>query len=109
MRRAGRLYVERDRHRFVVGRALLRTRLGRYLQREPSTLEFAYGEHGKPALRDPTVACHFNVSHSSNAALFAVSCERAVGVDVEHIRDMPDADLVAAPMRRHGMVSVRSK
>jgi hypothetical protein len=37
----------------------------------------------------------FNLSHSGNLALYAFTRGRAVGVDVELIREMPDADDLA--------------
>lgn len=44
--------------------------------------EFAYGEHGKPWLREyPHV--HFNLSHCRSAAMCVVSGEGPVGCDIE--------------------------
>ncbi|CAA9549445.1 MAG: hypothetical protein AVDCRST_MAG19-668, partial [uncultured Thermomicrobiales bacterium] len=48
--RAGRFRADRDRGRFVAARGLLREILGRYLGREPGSLRFRYGAHGKPTL-----------------------------------------------------------
>src|SRR5438876_11541362 len=50
--RADRFRFERDRSRYIVGRALLRSLLARYLQTAPEKLEFQYGEFRTPALRD---------------------------------------------------------
>jgi 4'-phosphopantetheinyl transferase len=66
------------------GRNALRRALGRYLDREPAAIELTGGEHGKPALageRPPPL--RFNLSHSGELALIAVTAEREVGVDVE--------------------------
>src|SRR5688572_9294783 len=49
-RRAARLCFERDRRRFVVGRALLRLLLGEYLGLAPERLRFRGGPAGQPAL-----------------------------------------------------------
>jgi 4'-phosphopantetheinyl transferase len=94
--RARRFVLERVRTRFVVGRGLLRTILGRYLAREPHRLRFAYGDRGKPALAPAeSTDLRFNVSHSGGAALFAVTRGREVGVDVEQLRPMPRAERIA--------------
>jgi 4'-phosphopantetheinyl transferase len=93
-------------------RGLLRLLLGRYLQLEASSLRFAAGEHGKPALLldgnelsadrqpapvDPDVPA-FNMSHSDGLALYAFSHAGAVGVDVEVARRPIDAVAIAARM-----------
>lgn len=80
------------RHRFIVGRAALRSLLGRYLERAPAGLEFDYTARGKPELTGPGAGqWHFNLAHSHDLALIAVTQAAAVGVDVERIRPMPDA------------------
>ncbi len=91
--RADRFYFERDRNRFIVGRGLLRTILGRYLNREPQQLQFCYSPRGKPALVDTGTGSQlqFNLSHSHELALYAVTCDRQIGIDLEHMR--PTSDL----------------
>lgn len=96
--RAERFYFERDRQRFTVGRGLLRVILGRYLGKEPSQIQFQYGPRGKPAL---TPACggswlRFNLSHSQGLAVYAVTRDREIGIDIEHIRPMPEAAQLVA-------------
>ncbi len=82
--RAQRFVFDRDRRRFVVARALLRLLLGRYLRQTPQELSFIYGEAGKPSL-DPRgqPALEFNLSHSADRALLAVSGSVPIGVDIE--------------------------
>src|SRR4051794_38684801 len=46
--RAARFRFELHRNRFTIGRALLRTILGRYLGKHPADLEFTYGANAKP-------------------------------------------------------------
>jgi 4'-phosphopantetheinyl transferase len=91
--RAARFHFERDRNRYVVGRALLRVILGRHLQTEAATVSFRYDRHGKPRLDSPWQASglEFNVSHSGSVALFAIARDRRVGVDVELVRPLDDA------------------
>lgn len=83
--RAARLRFERDRRRFVAAHAALRRILGGYLGVPAAAVEFAYGRHGKPSLAG-RAALHFNLSHSEELALLAVTEIGAVGVDVERER-----------------------
>ena len=48
--RAARRCFPKDRDRFIVARGLLRTILGRYLNKVPRELDFGYNSQGKPAL-----------------------------------------------------------
>jgi 4'-phosphopantetheinyl transferase len=82
--RADRFHFEQDRKHFLAGRGLLRTILAGYLGREPASLGFRYGPHGKPALAGPELLC-FNLTHSRGLALLAVTWGRQVGVDVERV------------------------
>jgi 4'-phosphopantetheinyl transferase len=82
--RAERILSDSRRELWTRSRGLLRALLGRYLQREPASLCFAAGAHGKPALSDgDTNELAFNLSHSGQLALYAFSAGTAVGVDVE--------------------------
>src|SRR5438045_3647509 len=88
LHRASRFHFERHRNAFVVGRGFLRSVLSHYLQTEPESLRFSYGEYGKPALNaeHKDNRLRFNMSHSHGIALFAITEDRQLGVDVEHIR-----------------------
>jgi 4'-phosphopantetheinyl transferase len=78
---AARFRFERHRLRYIAGRAQLRMLLARYLDASPAELVFSYGLNGKPSL--PAPAPHFNLSHSGALALYAVTADAEVGVDVE--------------------------
>jgi 4'-phosphopantetheinyl transferase len=95
--RAGRFRFERDRDRFIVGRGLLRTLLAVYLDGDPSRLKFDYGPNGKPALSEfaRSHGVHFNLAHSEDLLLVAVTLTWEIGVDVERIRPFADAEGIA--------------
>lgn len=94
--RAGRFHFQRDRDRFLSTRLFLRDVIGAYLRQPARTLRFAAGPHGKPGLSGPNGTLRFNLSHSDDLLLLAVSTGREVGVDVEMMRpDIPFADLAA--------------
>ncbi|UCG11946.1 MAG: 4'-phosphopantetheinyl transferase superfamily protein, partial [Deltaproteobacteria bacterium] len=86
--RAERFCFDQHRREFIVRRGVLREMLGRYLDLEPNQMQFNYGPKGKPILagdhgRGPL---GFNLSHSCGLALYVVSREGRIGVDLEHIR-----------------------
>lgn len=88
--RAERFRLGRVRDQFVAARGHLRALLGGYLGIEPQAVPVLYADGGKPHLPEG-YPLHFNVSHTDGLAVFAVGHAR-VGVDVERIRPIPDAD-----------------
>ena len=103
--RACRFIRARDRRRFARCRAALRTILGGLLEQPASSLKFRAAVRGKPEL-DPagTYAHHagkqldlrFNVSHSSALALIGVCRGQELGVDLEQVRTVHEADRIVA-------------
>ena len=96
--RATRFVHDRDRRRFIVARAQLRRLLGLRLGMRAESVELAYGARGKPALACPGCALDlcFNVSHCGDVAVFAFSHRRQIGIDVEAVRVIGEADQIAA-------------
>jgi 4'-phosphopantetheinyl transferase len=86
--RADRFYFAKDRNRFTVARGALRQLLGAYLKLGPEAVSFNYGPQGKPSLAvtQSAYGIRFNLSHSGEIALLAVSRNRELGVDVEQMR-----------------------
>jgi len=97
-RRAERLVNDRDRRRFVARRAQLRRLLSDRLGTAPQRIFFSHGEHGKPGLARPfdSAGLRFSLSHCEDFAVYALSAGADVGVDVEAVRALPDADAIAA-------------
>lgn len=93
--RARRFVFRRDRNRFVAAHAALRETLAAQCGTPASLLEFQHGAFGKPTLVEHA-QLRFNLSHSQSVALIAVCDEAEVGVDVELLRPMPDAEALAA-------------
>jgi len=91
--RADRFRFGSPRRQFIVARAFLRTVLGRYLGRSPEDFRFAYTAMGKPFLLDHD-DISFNLSHSENVCLVAVTRDSRLGIDVEKIQsDIDYAEL----------------
>ncbi|MDZ7965273.1 MAG: 4'-phosphopantetheinyl transferase HetI [Nostoc sp. DedSLP03] len=95
--RGERFYFQEHRQRFIAGRGILRTILGRYLGIQPLQVEFNYQQRGKPVLADKFAdsGLAFNLSHSQGLGLCAVNCTRPIGVDLEYIRPMSDLEALA--------------
>jgi 4'-phosphopantetheinyl transferase len=89
LERAGRLRFERDQKYFIAARGILRIILGHYLGEDPHKIRFEYTSNGKPVLAitpDYDKLC-FNLSHSCGLALYALTRDRNIGIDIEHVRD----------------------
>lgn len=107
-----RFFFQKDKTRFVVAHGVLRIMIGRYLDVSPHLVVFRSSPKGKPELhghrgREPF---SFNISHSHNLVVFAFSKFRSIGVDVEHIRHLPDyhemANCYFHPKERAGLQSL---
>jgi 4'-phosphopantetheinyl transferase len=92
--RAGRYHFDRHRRRYIVGQGSLRVLLGRYGAAPPETLVFEQGPKGKPSLLGPH-ELHFNVSNSDERSVVAVARDGPLGVDIERLRSLADADEIA--------------
>jgi len=95
-RRAERFTSDHPRQIFIAARAALRRTLGERLGRDPASLTFTVGPHGKPYLKPAgetpasTIRNHFNLSHSGNTIVIALTEGVELGVDVEELdRDTP--------------------
>jgi 4'-phosphopantetheinyl transferase len=93
-----RFHFARDRHLYLITRVLVRTVLSRYAAVSPQDWRFTSDPHGRPQIvnEDCTVRrISFNLSHTHGLVVLGVTCERALGVDVEHVRERR-ADLQSA-------------
>jgi 4'-phosphopantetheinyl transferase len=95
--RAAQFHFPKDRMRFIVARGLLRAILGRYLAREPCTLQFCYNQYGKPTFvrESGSDALSFNMTHSHGMALYAITCSRIIGIDLEYISTDVSSEQIA--------------
>jgi 4'-phosphopantetheinyl transferase len=82
--KADRFRFDKDRHKFMIARGLLRTILSQYLESPPDQIEFSYSAKGKPSLA-ADCSLFFNVSHSHQMALYGIA-RHPIGIDLEHLR-----------------------
>jgi 4'-phosphopantetheinyl transferase len=88
--RASRFKLAAPREQFVISRAFLRLALGGYLRIAAPDVRFQIIAHGKPELAGGG-NIRFNLSHTDGVAVLAIARHRAVGVDVERVRDNVEA------------------
>ena len=84
--RAARFARPHDGRRYLVAHAALRHLLGTHEA-------WIAGANGKPALASPPP--HFNLSRRGGVALIGLSATHEIGVDVEPLQPMADADELA--------------
>ena len=84
-----------DRWNFVVTRGLLRVLLAAYMRAKPEELQFSYNPYGKPSLVGSEEMPAFSVAHSEGEALYAISAEGVIGVDIERVRALDDLMQIA--------------
>lgn len=84
--RAERFRFVHHRQRFTIARGLLRKTLSFYTGIAPEEIIFSYGPHGKPYLQKNELQLQFNVSHSDEMAVYAITVNKEIGVDIERIK-----------------------
>lgn len=96
-RNAEKFVYPEHQQRYVVGRGMLRKMLAQRLSIPADEVEFVENEYGKLRLADVhrSPNLNFNVSHSGSLALYAFCRSCDVGVDIELVREIEDADDLA--------------
>ncbi len=90
--RAAKFINPLHRDRWIVARGYLRQILSQYTDPSPAQIVFSYARQGKPSIDHSPL--QFNLSHSHNLAVCAVSGKYPVGVDIEQIHPIAAAGLV---------------
>lgn len=95
--RASRFRSTTGQQNYIMAHGLLREILSRYLDLRAQALMFNYNAFGKPslAMHQNPLGIEFNLSHSNVWVLVAVSRQTPVGIDIEHIKPLPDEQAVA--------------
>ena len=86
--RAARFRNSKAGKRFTLTRGSLRSILSQYLGTPANTIQLSYGAHGKPRLAEThQPSFEFNLSHSGDYALCALTKTHSTGIDIEKIRN----------------------
>ena len=96
--RAARFHFEKHHQRFVTAHGLMRGLLSVYAGLAPAKLRIAHAANGKPRFADAELHAQlsFNLSHSGEEAVLAVSRGANLGVDVEVIRPLENLQALAS-------------
>ena len=85
--RYNRYQSQSQRKHFLFGRMLLKAILSKYAGCAPTDLQLDIDTRGKPFLNSNNPLClSFNLSHSGNRLVVAVSKNHDLGVDLENIK-----------------------
>ena len=87
-KRRTRFYFEKDQHRYLLTRYFVRCILSSYFPYvDPAEWVFKTSEFGRPEISEPSIPpdFSFNLSHTQNIIVCAVTQLGTVGIDVEHI------------------------
>ena len=91
--KASSFHFEKHKRRYTVGRSILRTLLGGYLNCSPTAINFTYNNYGKPSLKDNPTELQFNVSRTDEIMLCAFVLKSDIGIDIEAIK--PNIDCIS--------------
>jgi 4'-phosphopantetheinyl transferase len=95
--RARRFKVDAHRRRFVAARLHRRRVLAGYLGLRPGLLAFRTNANGKPELEAESAGdLSFNETESDGVAVVAVARGRSLGVDVERLNPVPEAERIVS-------------
>jgi 4'-phosphopantetheinyl transferase len=94
--RANRFRFSGDRLLFVIAHGVLRQLLAGYTGCSRDAIRYRVGAFGKPSLEHPaTDSPFFNMSHSGEIVLVAISRSHDLGADVERWSDEVECELLA--------------
>jgi 4'-phosphopantetheinyl transferase len=88
-------FFENDKHRFALGRFILRRYISKISKIEVPEIQFCYNKFGKPYL-EVLPSINFSISHSENFVTVALNNE-LIGIDIEYKRNsfsLPISDYV---------------
>ncbi|HAY32774.1 MAG TPA: 4'-phosphopantetheinyl transferase superfamily protein [Ignavibacteria bacterium] len=92
-KKADRFKFTKDSQSYITCRSLLRNILSEYTNINPDEINFSCNESGKPYIENSEI--QFNLSHSGDRCVIAVSLISETGVDIEKVRDIEDLTKIA--------------
>jgi 4'-phosphopantetheinyl transferase len=81
--RADKFHFECDKRRYIAARGTLRNILAKHLDCNPKEIIFKYTAVGKPYIENAQI--QFNISHSHEMAVYGISFNKNIGIDIEYI------------------------
>lgn len=92
IKRSERYQFDKDRNQFIICRGLLRSIISERINVSPNKIIFNFNAFGKPGLKSSSTPddFQFNVSHSFDYGLIAVTKNSNIGIDIEKRVEMKD-------------------
>jgi len=115
IKRSKRFISERDSYRYQVTHSMKRLILANYLDCDPQCLGFKFGSHGKPVLDNlqNSLRVQFNISHSRDLILIAITAEDSIGIDIEYYKKKLSieslAEIIFSPLERKFFSELKSQ
>jgi hypothetical protein len=100
--RAKAIQIDGRRRRWVAARWALRMALSRYIDTPPADLRLEVGDRGKPWISGRP-ELRFNLTHSAELALIAVTSAVDVGLDIERVEPGRPQDYYRDWVRREAV------
>lgn len=80
-----RYRFEKDRHDALITRAFVRDTLSHYVDIKPEDWRFEKGDKDKPEIVNCPIPLRFNISHTKELIICAITLKDDIGCDVEYI------------------------
>lgn len=93
--RVDRYKFEKDRNNALITRAFVRDLLSKYSGIKAKELVFETGVNGKPELKNSSIPIKFNLSHTKDMIICAITLNNNIGCDVENIHRKIDVKSIA--------------
>jgi len=90
-----RYKFDNDRRTALVTRAFVRDLLSSYTSTQPADWRLKIGAKGKPEIVDPPIPLRFNLSHTKDLIICAVTLKNDIGCDVESVGRSSDILAIA--------------
>lgn len=94
--RANSYYFTKDKNRYIICRGILRSIIAGKMGTDPKDVRFFYNKYGKPEI-DPSQNIgnlQFNVSHSGNYGIIAITAMNQIGIDIELRKTIENMDMI---------------
>lgn len=93
--KANDFYFNKHKASYILRKSALRLILSQYCMISPNAINFKYNYYQKPYLKINPFNLQFNMSHSHEMAILAITKKHPIGVDLECIKPMENVTDIA--------------
>ena len=90
--RVKKIIIKEVKYRSILSKVITKKILSKYLDRKITQINYCYNKFGKPKLSSEInhLDLNFNISHSGNLGVIAISKNKQIGIDIEQIVELND-------------------